>query len=50
MDEISSIILDVNSSEILLIDEVLGVGDYDFKEKSKIRLILLQLYLFWKII
>ena len=25
-------------SEILLIDEVLGVGDYDFKEKSKIRM------------
>ena len=25
-------------SEILLIDEVLGVGDYDFREKSKIRM------------
>ena len=25
-------------SEILLIDEVLSVGDYDFKEKSKIRM------------
>tara|TARA_B100000029_G_scaffold513901_1_gene614860 strand:+ start:65 stop:1924 length:1860 start_codon:yes stop_codon:yes gene_type:complete len=25
-------------SEILLIDEVLGVGDYDFREKSKIKM------------